>query len=164
MKDRSDIIANICSIANSHEYTEDQKSKAKQLLADFVSGKVDNDQAEKSYSDIVSTGSNGGYWINKHKAKVVYASLKKYQINQLEDIEIRKMISSIITHSIIEMQMNPSITPEELGINELIDLLKYIMNNPINRSKIDDVLYRYGYLSNKVTQKGDESSDAESRS
>ena len=78
--------------------------------------------------------------------------VKKYQKGEQSLLDTSKMISSLITHSIIELQSDSSITAQDLGIPELIDLLSISLfdsSNPEFPKRLNEVLLEYGYLDEK---------------
>lgn len=146
---RSALIENVCSVVIEEGYSPNQKESAQKLLENLTLNKVGLDEAQAEYSRILSEGSLGGYWINKHKSKVVYESLQQYSQGKLDWIGTCKMISSLITHSLIEMQINESVTKEELGIPDLSRALENLLSESINEdidNQIKDILTKYGYL------------------
>lgn len=144
---RPDLIESLCNII-----LEDSslKSEANALLTDLTSNKIDLQDALTRYNALIQK--KRGYWVGKLKSKVVYSALKKYQKGEQSLLDTIKMISSLITHSIIELQTDSSITAKDLGIPELIDLLSISLfdsSNPEFPKRLNEVLLEYGYLDEK---------------
>lgn len=144
---RPDLIESLCDII-----LEDSnlKSEANALLSDLTSNKIDLQDALAKYNLLIQK--KRGYWIDKLKPKAVYSALKKYQKGEQSQLDTSKMISSLITHGIIELQSDSNISAKDLGIPELIDLLSISLfdsSNPEFSRKLNDVLLEYGYLDEK---------------
>lgn len=145
--DRPELIESLCSLI-----LEDAnlKMEANNLLTDLISNRIDVLDASARYEALLR--SRRGYWVYRLKSKVVYSALKKYQKGDQSMLDTSKMISSLITHSIIELQSNPKINPQDLGIPELIELLNMSLfdsANPDFFNRLNNVLIEYGYLEKK---------------
>ena len=145
--DRPELIESLCSLI-----LEDAnlKMEANNLLTDLISNRIDVLDASARYEALLK--SRRGYWVHRLKSKVVYSALKKYQKGDQSMLDTSKMISSLITHSIIELQLNPKISPQDLGISELIELLNMSLfdsDNPEFSNRLNNVLIEYGYLEKK---------------
>lgn len=149
--DRSTLMKDICYLAlDSDSKNKECKSKALALLEDFTAHRIDESTAYDRYKSILN--SNSGYWSDKYKSKVVYESLQKYQAGKLDNLATAKMVSSIITHSLIEMEQNDSVTLDDMGVQELSNILQEMINSDLNEScsnALNAILYKYGYLENK---------------
>lgn len=149
--DRSSLMKSICYLAlDSDSKDKECKSKALSLLEDFTAHRIDEATAYDRYQAILN--SNSGYWSDKYKSKVVYESLQKYQAGKLDNIATAKMVSSLITHSLIEMEQNDSATLEDMGVHELSDILQEMLSSDLHEScssTLDSVLHKYGYLEDK---------------
>lgn len=145
---RSEIIEKLCNLILDDPA---QKPKANDILTSLMKGQIDVLQAVERYNDLIN--SKPSYWVGKLKPKAVYESLKKYTKGNQDSLDTSKMISSLITHAIIEMQHNSAVTQQDLGVPELITLLKESLSGERHleefRSQMDSVLKKYGYLDEK---------------
>ena len=148
---RQALIRDISFLAlDAKKYTEQQTKAATQLLEELTAHRIDESAAYDRYQSILNE--NSGYWSDKYKSKVVYESLQKYKDGKLDNLATAKMVSSLITHSLIEMDLNESATLESMGTKELVQVLSDILNSELNEScsdMLNTILYRYGYLEDK---------------
>lgn len=145
---RTELIGSICSIANGSDYSAKQKSDARLLLEQLTARRIDEATAQEQYQLIVESA-NTPYWVDKLKPKAVYESMKLYQRGPLDSISKAKMISSLITHGLIELQKNDSASIESMGLGELSECLHLLVSSHLNEnidSQLDDILHKYGYL------------------
>lgn len=144
---RSELIGRICSVVNGSDYSANQKSNAKLLLEKLTARKVSEEDAAEQYQSILNE--NDAYWIDKLKPKAVYESLKRYRSGNLDSIGVAKMVSSLITHGLIEIQKSGSASVSSLGLAELSECLNSIINSNLNEcltTQLDEILTKYGYL------------------
>lgn len=144
---RSEIIELLCNLVLDDT---NQKQIADSILANLVRNKISVDEAIAQYNSLMQ--SKKGYWVGKLKSKVVYEALKKYQRGEQSPLDTSKMISSLITHAIIELQSSDNASMSDLGIPELLDMLSISLldsDNPEFLNKLDEVLRTYGYLDEK---------------
>lgn len=148
---RADLIKQICSLAmDTENYTRQQNQDATKLLESVTIGRLSEEAAYQRYQSILDEGSS--YWSDKYKSKVVYESLQKYQRGELDNVGTAKMVSSLITHSLIEKELNESATLEQMGTLELMQVLENMLSSGLNEScsdMLDSILHRYGYLNYK---------------
>lgn len=148
---RQSLIKEISFLALDKErYSKQQNEQAIQLLAELTAKRIDESVAYDRYQSILNA--NSGYWSDKYKSKVVYESLQKYQQGKLNNIATAKMVSSLITHALIEMELNESATLDDMGVKELAGVLQNMLNSELNEScsdMLNPILYRYGYLEDK---------------
>lgn len=149
--DRQQLIKEISYVAlDSNSYTTAQIDQAVSILARLTSHQIGIAQAEAELNQLKSQSTRlSYYWRDKYKSKVVYDALVKYLKGSLSSNEIAKMISSLITHSFIELDKNPNVSPDDLGIKELSEILDgYISSgfSKIDQTKLTAVLHKYGYI------------------
>lgn len=148
---RADLIKQICSLAlDTENYTKQQNQSATKLLEEVTRGRISEEVAHQRYQSILDEASS--YWSGKYKSKVVYESLQRYQKGELDNVGIAKMVSSLITHSLIEKELNESATLEQMGTLELMQVLENMLSSGLNEScsdMLDSILHRYGYLNYK---------------
>lgn len=148
---RADLIKQICSLAlDTENYTKQQNQSATKLLEEVTHGRISEEVAHQRYQSILDEASS--YWSDKYKSKVVYESLQKYQKGELDNVSTAKMVSSLITHSLIEKELNESATLEQMGTLELMQVLENMLSSGLNEScsdMLDSILHRYGYLNYK---------------
>lgn len=144
---RSELIGSICSVVNSSDYSANQKSNAKLLLERLTARKISEEDAAEQYQSILNEAD--AYWLDKLKPKAVYESLKRYRSGNLDSIGVAKMVSSLITHGLIEVQKSESASVSSLGLAELSECLSSIINSNLNEcstTQLDEVLAKYRYL------------------
>lgn len=144
---RSEIIELLCNIILDDP---NQKQIADGILASLIRNRISVEEAVEQYNALMQ--SKQGYWVGKLKSKVVYEALKKYQKGEQLLLDTSKMISSLITHAIIELQSNTQVTKSDLGIPELLDLLNMSLSDQLPEefySRLNEVLRNYGYLDEK---------------
>lgn len=149
MKDlsRSEVIELLCNVILDDS---NQKQVADNILANLIRNAITVDQAYQEYQDLLR--SNSKYWIDKIKPKAVYEALKKYEKGDLDRLSTSKMISSLITHAIIELQSNPNVSINNLGITDLSNILNASFSDIADEDfykELDEVLFKYGYLDRK---------------
>lgn len=144
---RSEIIELLCNIILDDP---NQKQIADSILNNLIRNRISVEDAAEQCKLLMH--SKQGYWVGKLKSKVVYEALKKYQKNEQLPLDTSKMISSLITHAIIELQSNAQLTKSDLGIPELLDLLSMSLSDQLSEEfylKLDEFLRNYGYLEEK---------------
>lgn len=145
---RSELIEALCNLILTDSA---KQSSAELILKDLTSNRISTEEAADRYA-LITAETSTAYWFNKMKSKVVYDSLKKYLHNELDSIGISKMLSSMITHSIIEIQKNPMVSQSELGIPKLLSLLSASLMEETPDGFDDDLkdfLRNYGYMDEK---------------
>lgn len=146
---RSEIIELLCNIILDDP---NQKQIADSILASLIRNRISVDEAVEQYNLLMESRDKKGYWVGKLKSKVVYEALKKYQKGEQSLIDTSKMLSSLITHALIELQSNEQVTKSDLGIPELVDLLTMSLSDQLPEefySRLNEVLRNYGYLDEK---------------
>lgn len=148
---RQSLIKEISFLAlDKEKYSKQQNDQAIQLLAELTAKRIDESVAYDLYQSILNA--NSAYWSDKYKSKVVYESLQKYQQGKLNNIATAKMVSSLITHALIEMELTESATLDDMGVKELAGVLQSMLNSELDEScsdMLNPILYRYGYLEDK---------------
>lgn len=154
--DRSELINQICTTINN---TKDNKvvSDLKVLLSDLISNKDTLDNVEDRYNTLVNDNktttddsnndSSNDSWVKQLVNKNVYKSLLRFQDNKLSYLDTCKMISSLITHSVIELGKGDSThNLRELNIELSKVLTKLFITNSLNskiRSNILEIFDKY---------------------
>lgn len=148
---RQQLIKEISFLAlDKQNYNQHQNEQAVQLLAELTAKRIDESVASERYREILESSS--GYWSDKYKSKVVYESLQKYQQGKLDNISTAKMVSSLITHALIELELNETASLTDMGVKDLAELLCNTLSSELNESisdRLDPILYKYGYLKDK---------------
>lgn len=141
---RQELVENLCSIANDTD--KRVATSAKEVLRNLLTGKISESVASEYYNSLVND--NSPYWSTHTKPKVIYDNLKKYKKGALNDIQLAKLISSIVTHSLIEVEINGA-NLDELGVQEFLSVVNnYVSNNigfDINEES-KKLLLKYGFL------------------
>ena len=137
--------------------------EATNLFRLLANNKITLEEAIEQYNSLMIVGANAielpndnyaNPWLarSQSKPKIVYQSLKKFYNGKLDAISTTKMISSIITHLLIEISNHDDNDHTQLinqyGLSEFTDLLSEIIYTGINDDTnriTKDLLDKYQY-------------------
>lgn len=139
---RGDIIERLYELRSSDSLKESVDS----LMNDVLSNKITTEDAESKLRDIDPKYIKHEFLQNL-KGKPIYKNIIEYKKDKLTNIQIAKMVSSLITQILIQTEQFSSLDPKSLQIDTLLEIIKEYSEDPsvINRSKIDDLLSNYGW-------------------
>lgn len=146
--DKQELFIKLAEIVKSSNSTEEQVSKAKLLTSKVMSGKVNVDEATQLLSDIEMLAKNP--MIESIITKSVGKSLIKFYKGKLIDrVDILKMLSSLYTHALIELQTTGSSYENSL---DLLCHLSYdaYFNSQVDNTYISSVLLECGLGESQV--------------
>lgn len=139
---RSSILERLYEL--NHDKSVDKESVSK-LMNDVISKKVSESEAESELRSIDPAYIRTSFLQNL-KGKPIYKNISEYKKGNLSDIEIMKMISSLITQIFIQVEHNDEITPKSLQVDELLEIISQYSNKSIiDTNKIDSLLDDYGW-------------------
>lgn len=139
---RSSIIERIYELQEDN--SQDKESLTK-LFYDVIHNNITIDDAELQLRSIDPSYSRYEFLQNL-KGKPVFNNINEYKKGNLDEIQIAKIISSLITQILIQHELNPDVSINSLQIDVLLDLLKeFSETNQINSQKLDYVLSQYGW-------------------
>lgn len=125
--------------------SSDKKSISK-LMYDVIHNKVSTEDAE-SQLRVIDPFYIRYEFLQNLKGKPIYKNISEFRKGNLSNIEIMKMISSLITQILIQIEHNPEITAKSLQIDVLLSILKDYSENPsnIDFDRINSLLDNYGW-------------------
>lgn len=141
---RIDIIERLYELTSISEGAD--VDRVNSLKDDIISNKIDEKSAELELRKI------DPYYIryeflNNLKNKPIYKNIKEYKKGNLSNIQIAKIISSLITQILIQNEQNSEINIKSLQIDVLADMIKDFADNPdnIDHDKLDFILDKFGW-------------------
>ena len=146
MMPRQQVIESICSAILSN--SGDKKSLLNEILVKFTTNQMTEDDALDAMNSVIKY--NPSQLSKSIKSRTLRSSAHSYLEGSLGYIDSLKLVSSLITHSIIESQIldDPSII-ESLSTFELIRILKdslYMHSiSTTDHQILSDLLINYGY-------------------
>jgi hypothetical protein len=146
MMPRQQVIESICSAILSN--SGDKKSLLNEILVKFTTNQMTEDDALDAMNSVIKY--NPSQLSKSIKSRTLRSSAHSYLEGSLGYIDSLKLVSSLITHSIIESQIldDPSII-ESLSTFELIRILKdSLYTHSISTTDhqiLSDLLINYGY-------------------
>lgn len=142
---RSSIIERLYEL-NQSDFEID-KDRINQLMYDVLNNKVSIEDAEVELRSIDPSYTRYEFLQNL-KGKPIYQSIKDYKKDKLNNIQIAKMVSSLITQILIQHEKNPSVSCKALQIDALIEILSDYSSyglEVIDRKLLDHLLDVYGW-------------------
>ena len=140
---RSNILERLYELNNDDEVP--YKDTVTKLMYDVIHNNITTDEAELQLRSIDPTYTRYEFLQNL-KGKPVFNNINEYKRGNLKDIEIAKMISSLVTQILIQHEQNSNVSIKSLQIDVLLDLLKeFSETSTINSQKLDYVLSQYGW-------------------
>lgn len=128
--DKQELFIKLAEIVKSSNSTEEQVSKAKLLTSKVMYGKISVDEATQVLSDIEMLSKNP--MIDHIITKSVGKSLVKYYKGKLIDrMSILKMLSSLYTHALIELETTGK------SYDNSLDLLCHLSHDAYFNSQVD---------------------------
>ena len=142
MNQRQQTIELLCNKIVDPDTPEDIKLSTRRTLNELTSNKISAEEAFLRLSDSVK------YWKSIDLPKSLFDNIKKYKKGTLTSIQRSKLVSSIVTRCLIEIEFHPDIDPSVTGIYEFLDYLNYILG------KDNSKLYSEDYLSELLDKYG----------
>lgn len=143
---RQQTIEIICKEINDSSISEN-RDKARKLLNELISNRITEEEALIRLSDY------NKYWKSVNLPKSLYDNLKKFRKSELTNIQKTKLVSSIVTRCLIEIEYHPDLNPELTGIYEFLDYLNYLLNKSTKsyeEQTLTELLIKYGFISKEV--------------
>ena len=117
-------------------------NKVRKIVNEVMIGKLPINEAVRKYNQVLTSDAHP--MVESIRTKKVGQSLKEYYKNSLNDTDTAKMISSLVTHCIIESQVNESYQLST-DVVPLLDIVKeYVSNNVIDKSILNESLAKLG--------------------
>ena len=138
--DKSQFIKDICTSINSDNI---DSNEMKNLLSEVIQDDGNNlDILYRKYRQLLGYNNilDDDYWIKKYSTKKgLSKSLRQFKSHKLDEIDTAKLLSSLITHALIELKYNKSVTKSDTGVDELLILLNKIALSNYSNDYYDEV-------------------------
>lgn len=141
---RIDIMERLYELKSISEGADTEKVIT--LLDDIIRNKVSEESAELELRKI------DPYYVRHEflknlKNKPIYKNIVEYKKGNLSNVQIAKIISSLITQILIQSEQNDEINIKSLQIDVLADMIKDYADNPdrIDFDKLDFILDKFGW-------------------
>lgn len=140
--EKQEIYAKLAELVDNSD-NDTQVHFSKLLTTKLIRNSISLEDAKKELSKIINLQKSP--MINNIKGKRVYKTLVKYYKGaSLTRDEILKLVSSLITHGVIEHQSNP-----KMDLKSLVSLSDYLekslsSNDYFSTSELDDALNKAG--------------------
>lgn len=144
---RQELIKSLCLVISNNT---DKSVEANNLLKKLLSNTISVNDCISEYNNLVGiTTSANTYFIDKYHNKPLGKSLHNFTKHKLSIIETAKLLSSLVTHSLIEINLG---TEVDTGLPQLLTLLnKIVISNYTNDyyDEVYKVLDKYKYILHK---------------
>lgn len=147
---RSSILERLYELKDYLEKDSELESSSRDvdlLIEDFLSNKVSISDVEVKLRSMDPSYIRSEF-LHNLEGKPVYQSIKDYKKGKLTQIQIAKMVSSLITQVLIQCERDPSINCKSLQIGGLMKVLEEYSHNSeiINTELLDYLLASYGWI------------------
>lgn len=145
---RQELIKSLCLVISNNT---DKSVEANDLLKKLLSNEISVSDCISEYNDLVGDADSVSttYFIDKYHNKPLGKSLHNFTKHKLSIIETAKLLSSLVTHSLIEINLG---TEVDTGLPQLLTLLnKIVISNYTNDyyDEVYKVLDKYNYILHK---------------
>lgn len=143
---RQKLVEVLCSIANGSSESLVTPEEATSLLNDLV-------ESRRSVSEVLTIlDSKSKYWSQVKLPESLRSNLKRYTKGELNDIQQLKLVSSIITRSLIECEHHSDLELDNLGA---LEFLQYLYDELVNEDSdidLEELLKKYGLIKDKEVE------------
>lgn len=121
------------------------KDELTKLMFDVLHNKISTDDAESKLR-LLDPMYIRYEFIQNLVGKPIYKNIEDFKKGNLSEILIAKMVSSLVTQVLIQVEKNPEISAKSLQIDSLLDILhEYSETSKINVDKLNSLLINYGW-------------------
>ena len=137
---RSDIFERLYELNDS-----DKKDSVTKVMYDLINNKITNEEAEMQLR-LIDPYYARYEFLQNLKGKPIYKNIIEFKKGNLSDIQIIKMVSSLITQILIQKEQNADLDINSLQVDVLLDMIKrYSVGNEIDFDRLNDLLDQYGW-------------------
>lgn len=130
---------------DSIEGQEVDKNSINKLMYDLLHNKITPEEVESELRRIDPAYVRYDFLMNL-KDKPIGKSIKEYKEGNLNDVQIAKMLSSLVTQIFIQIEKNDKISIQDLQIDYVLNVIQeYANSGSINYDEVDMLLDRYGW-------------------
>lgn len=137
-----------------YELDQDKTSdniKVTKLMYDVLHNRISVDDAESELK-VIDPFYIRYEFLQNLKGKPIYKNIQEFRKGNLSIIETMKMVSSLVTQILIQVEHDDTLNPKSLQIDDLLNILSQYSNDPltINTELINSLLDSYGWKEEKL--------------